>query len=297
MKWLLTGVLLLSVFVSSYARERTTPIFVSTQWLADHLNDPDVVVLQVAFNRADYKLGHIPGARFLWFEWLAISTPDASTEMPAIAQADTVLENLGITDKSEIILCFTGQSISITTRMFLAMSYFGLGNQTSFLDGGLDAWKKENREISKEIPVVQKSSLTLHVNPSVVTDADWVKSNLNNPNVVIIDARAKNFYDGAGGGILRQGHIKGAKSLSYTSFFDTTNHVLDKAVIQKLFDSIGVTKETKVISYCHVGQQATVIFTMATSLGYDAALYDGSFEDWNVRGDDYPVEKPTPKKD
>ena len=122
-------------------QDRKNPVFVSTQWLSEHLSDPNLVVLHVAFNRREYPTGHVPGARFLWFSWLAVSNPDASTEMPPVEQADTLLEGLGITTNSTIVLCFGGANVSPTTRMLLALSYFGFGNQTSVLDGGFEAWK------------------------------------------------------------------------------------------------------------------------------------------------------------
>ncbi|MGB2868701.1 MAG: rhodanese-like domain-containing protein [Bacteroidota bacterium] len=291
-----TVLLALLFAVPVLAQERTQPVYVSTEWLADHLNDPSTFVLHVGFNRAEYSLGHIPEARFLWYNWLAESTPDASTEMPPVKQVDTLFEALGITKNSQIVLCFSGANVSITTRMFLALSYYGFGNQTSILDGGLEAWKKESRPVSKETPAVKRTSLTLKTKPSVITNADWVKANLVNPQVAIVDARSKNFYDGTGGGISRQGHIKGAKSIPFTTLYDSTNKILSPASLQKIFDEAGIKKGTKVVSYCHVGQQATTVYSVALQLGYDAAVYDGSFEDWNVRGDDYPVEKPEPPK-
>ena len=132
--------------------------------------------------------------------------------------------------------------------------------------------------------------------PSVITDADWVKTNLNNPAVCLVDARGRNFYDGNGGGIARTGHIKGAKSIPFTTLVDSTNRVKDLATLQKMFEDAGVKKGMRVVSYCHVGQQATVVYSVAMLLGFDAMVYDGSFEDWNVRGEDYPVEKPEPEK-
>jgi len=137
MRWLGTCVLVLSLAFSGHSESRRNPLFVSTQWLADHVQDPGLVVLHVGFSRPEYRLGHIPGARFLWYDWLAISTPDASTEMPGLAQADSVLEMLGISDSSTIVLCFTGSNLTTTTRMLLALTYVGFGDRTSVLDGGL----------------------------------------------------------------------------------------------------------------------------------------------------------------
>jgi thiosulfate/3-mercaptopyruvate sulfurtransferase len=211
--------------------------------------------------------------------------------MISLEEGKKVLEELGITRHSRIILVFTGQNVTTTTRMFLALSYFGLGDQTALLDGGLETWKNEGREISKEMPVVKKSSLQITAHPSVITDVEWVKQHLSSPAVSIVDARTKNFYDGNGGGIARQGHIVGAKNIVYNTLMDSTNRIKSVTELQSLFDSAGVAKGNKVISYCHVGQQATLIYFAAKILGYEASVYDGSFEDWNVRDDSYPVEK------
>lgn len=279
------------LLVSFGIKVRTVPYFVSTQWLADHLNDKDVVVLQVGFSRNEFKHGHIPNARFLWFNSLAPSNPDLSTEMPAVDEAKNVLESLGINVDSKIILVFAGQNVTITTRMLLALSYFGFGNQVGLLDGGLEAWKAEGRDVVKGTSEVKRTTLTLNVVPDVITDADWVKQNLANPKVTIVDARTKNFYDGNGGGIARQGHIKGAKHLVYSSMLDSTGKIKSKNDLQRLFDSAGVAKGATVVTYCHVGQQAALVYYAAKYLGYDAKVYDGCFEDWNVRDETYPVEK------
>ncbi|TAK67567.1 MAG: sulfurtransferase [Bacteroidetes bacterium] len=296
MNWLLPLIFIISLAIPAEGKERTIPVFVSTQWLAEHLNNPDIVILHIAFSRSNYTVGHIPGAQYLWFSWLAPSNPELSTELPTLEQADSVMEKFGITNQSRIILYFTGGSITTTTRMFLTFNYFGLGEQTSVLDGGFDAWKAEKRLISTEAPVVKRSSLTLSTKPSVVTDADWVKENLANPNVIIIDSRDSSFYNGNGGGVVRTGHIKGAKCMPFSTLVDSLTKVKDTETLQRMFDKLGVKKGTKIVSYCHVGQQATVTFAVATMLGYDATVYDGCFEDWNVRDESYPVEKPEAEK-
>jgi thiosulfate/3-mercaptopyruvate sulfurtransferase len=272
------------------AAERALPYFVSTQWLADHLKDSDLVVLQTSFSRGEYNGGHLPGARFLWFNWLAPPTPDLSTEMPALDDAQKVLEDLGISSDSRIVLVFRRNYIT-TTRMLLAFSYLGLGDRVAILDGGLEAWEAEGRPISKEAPTVTHTSVTLTLHPEVITNADWLSAHLASPQVKIIDARTKNFYDGNGGGVSRTGHIKGAKSMPFSSLLDSTNRILPTPELQKLFEAAGVMKGDTVVTYCHVGQQATVPYAAAKVLGYTAIVYDGSFEDWNVRDDSYPVEK------
>ena len=77
---------------------------VSPEWLSQHLNDPGLVILHVAGNRREYNTGHIPGARMLWFGALAPSNPDLTSEIPPVAQIDSVIESLGISDDSKVVV-------------------------------------------------------------------------------------------------------------------------------------------------------------------------------------------------
>ncbi|MBP6671649.1 MAG: sulfurtransferase [Bacteroidetes bacterium] len=281
----------LALLFTPAAAERSIPMFVSTQWLSDHLNDKDVVILQVGFSRNEYKYAHLPNARFVWFNSLAVSNPDLNTEMPSIEEGMKVLEELGIEQRSKIVVVFAGQNVTTTTRIILALSYLGFADQTALLDGGLDLWKSEGRPVSKEMPAVKRSLLKISADPSVITDADWVKAHLSSADVTIVDARGKNFYDGNGGGVARQGHITGAKSIPYTLMLDSLNRFRPAVELQQLFDDAGIKNNSTIVTYCHVGQQATVVAFVAKLLGYTVKVYDGSFEDWNVRDESYPVEK------
>lgn len=285
------GLLVVLLVSMVRAEERSLPLLVSTEWLATHGADDDLVVLHVGFSRKEFAIAHIPGARFLWFNWIAPSTPDASTEMPAVEDAERVLGELGIRKESTIVLVFTGANITPTARAFLALSYFGMGNRAGFLDGGFEQWKAEKRRTETGIPAVSPTTLHLALHPSVIVDADWVKARLVSPGVTIADARARNFYDGTGGGLLRQGHIRGAKSIPFTLLADSTNRIRPRAELERVFDEAGVARGSTVVSYCHVGQQASLVYLAALILGHDAKVYDGSFEDWNTRDESYPVEK------
>jgi thiosulfate/3-mercaptopyruvate sulfurtransferase len=277
--------------VSAAGWAQSAPVFVSPDWLSGHLGDPNLVILHVAFSRSEFKAGHIPGARFLWYDWLAVSTPDASTEIPPAAQADTVLGGLGITDSSRIIVCYSGTTITPAARVFLTLTYFGLGGRTSLLDGGLEAWKVARLPIAQDLPTSARTHLTLRTSPSVIVDAEQVRAALHDPRVVIVDARDVRFFNGMGGGLGRTGHIQGAKSIPFSAVVDSTTRTKDPAQLRKIFSEAGVSAGTKVYVYCHVGQQASLVFAVAHELGIEAAVYDGSFQDWSVRGEDYPVEK------
>jgi thiosulfate/3-mercaptopyruvate sulfurtransferase len=272
-------------------------MLVSTSWLQDHLKDPGLIIFHVSVNRREYREGHIPGARFLWTQALAYSDPDLTLELPSLTQADSVLRNLGVSDGVKIVLYFDNGNVSPTTRVFLTLDYLGLGDRVSLLDGGLDAWKAEGRPITAELPTFDVGSFTPKKTHNVVVSCDWVRDNLKNPKVTIVDARGAQFYTGNGGGMPRAGHIPGAINIAFSSLVDSTNKLKDPATLRDVFLQAGIEPGNKVVSYCHIGQQATVVYFVARYLGYDAQLYDGSFEEWSGRKE-LPVENPAaaPKK-
>ena len=299
----LTAILLLGLIIAapSFVQANALPdgqepkrpaMLVSTAWLQDHLNDPGMILFHVAGNRREYKEGHIPGARFLWTQALAYSDPDLTLELPSLTQADSVLNKLGVTDGVRIVLYFDNGNVSPTTRVFFTFDYLGLGDRVCLLDGGLDAWKAEGRPVTTEIPQVKPGSCSPHVDHGVVVGSDWVRDNLKNQAVTIVDARAPQFYEGKSGGMPRAGHIPGAVNIPFNSLVDSTNKLKDPATLRKIFEQAGVKPGSRIVSYCHIGQQATVVYFVARYLGYDAGVYDGSFEEWSGRKD-LPVENPS----
>jgi len=266
---------------------------VSPQWLAEHLNDPNVVVLHLASIRRDYTTSHIPGARFLWFNDVAPSNPDLNTELPSVAHLDSLFESLGVSDNSLIVVY--GQTITpIVARVFMTLDYLGAGDRAAVLDGGLAAWKADGHPVSTETPKVARGKFTPHVRPDVVVNAEFVKANIDKPGIRILDARTPNFYSGEGGGGPRPGHVQSAQNIPFTSLTDSTGKMKDRATISGLFTTAGVQPTDRVVTYCHVGQQASLLFLAAKYVGIKPSLYDGSFEDWSSR-DDTPIVGPVKK--
>jgi thiosulfate/3-mercaptopyruvate sulfurtransferase len=266
---------------------------VSSQWLADHLNDPNVVVLHLAFSRREYTSGHIPGARFLWFNDVAPSNPDLSTELPPVAKLDSLLESLGVSDNSRIVVY--GPTLTpLVARVFVTLDYLGAGDRAAVLDGGLNAWKAEGRPVNSEVPKVARGKFTPRVRPDAVVDANFVKANVNASGIRILDARTPNFYSGEGGGGPRPGHVESAKNIPFTTLTDSTGKLKDRATITSMFTAAGVQPSDRVVTYCHVGQQASLLFLAARYAGLKSSLYDGSFEDWSSR-EDTPIVGPVKK--
>ena len=271
-------------------------LIVSTEWLAKHLNDDSLVLLHVG-DKAEYETAHIPGAQFI--STADISTPRGSgliLELPPVAQLQATFEKFGVTDKSRIVVYFGKDWVTPTARVFLTLDYLGLGGRTSILDGGMPAWVAENRVLTAEIRTARTGHFTPRPNTKLVVDAAWVNANLHKPGVAIVDARASKFYTGAEAGQMpRAGHIPSAKSIPFDSVVEENNKFKSVAALRGILNTAGVKEGDNVATYCHIGQQASLLYFIARYLGYEAHLYDGSFQDWSNRAD-LPVEKSVESK-
>lgn len=288
--------ILLAGAVSAQTTRNPVPLVVSTAWLDQHLQDPQIVVVHVGQSSRAYKRGHIPGARFLWTQALAYSDADLTLELPSAQQSDSVLRNLGVAEGTHVVLSFDGGNVAPATRVLFTLEYLGLGGRVSLLDGGFDAWKAEGHPVNAEVPRPPGGMYAPRLHPEIVADADWTLRHLQDRNVSIIDARAPQFYAGRGGGMPRPGHIPGAVNIAFSSVVDSTNRIKDLEALRSVFRDAGVKPGSTVVTYCHIGQQASLLYVCAKLLGYDARIYDGSFEDWSSR-DELPVVGPSEHPD
>lgn len=278
------------------------PLVVPTSWLASHLHDANLVVLHVG-DRAEYDAKHIPGARFVSMQDVSVTDTSRNgqiLEMPPADQLQHALSTLGISDNSRIVVYYGKDWVTPTTRIVYTLNYAGLGDHTSVLDGGMDAWSRDgNQTTNAPTPAPTPGKLaTLTIRP-IVVDAAYVRAHLGKPGFSVVDGRASAFYDGvqtgmSRGGAHRTGHIAGAKNVPYTEITD--DKLIFKPVDQlaSLFAKAGVAPTDTVIGYCHIGQQATGMLFAARLTGHPVLLYDGSFDDWS-RHTDYPVENPSAK--
>ncbi len=261
-------------------------LVVSTQWLADHLSDPNLVIVHIGHDENDYHVAHIPGARYLAMEKFATGDTPPGTELLPPEQLKRNLEEIGIGDDSRVVY-YSPDWDPMATRLFFTMDYLGHGEQAALLDGGLDQWTREKRPTSTQTSTGKAGSLTVHLHPEVVAKMDYMEKLVDHPeqDVAIVDARPSKRY--------RSGHLRGAESFYWQNALISEQEPLLKSPeqIRQLFAAAGVTGNKKAVSYCEVGLQASYIYMLARYLGFDAAMYDGSYSEWSdakqpvIRGD------------
>lgn len=257
-------------------------IVVTAEWLAGHLSDPGVVVLDVEHAADAYRAAHVPGARFLDYMDVVAERDGLSTELPDATTLRTRLERLGVSNDSHVVLY--GGALMVS-RAFVALEYMGL-TAVSVLDGGFRKWRSEGRRVTRDEPRVVAGKLTTRLHPEIIADADWVRGHAGKRGVSFIDTRTDDEYLGSGErhSVRSAGHVQGARQLQWEQLFREPSSLLfrDPNELAVLYSSRAQAGDT-VVTYCYSGSRASMTYLVARSLGYPAKLYDGSYEDWSRR--------------
>ncbi len=253
--------------------------------LASLRSDPSVVILQVG-TPAQFAEAHVPGARPVALN--DVSTPRQNgaliLEIPETAVLETWARSVGISDASRrIVVVPVNDTLQSSTRVLFTLAFMGFADRVSWLDGGLAAWRAAGQPIETgEAPALAPSTapLTVRRDSSIVAVLDDVEKATKTTGTTIIDARLPQFYNGNGGGYPRPGRIPTAVNVPL-SLVSEGGRLRTPDELRALFDSAGVKPGDPVITYCHIGQQASLLWFVARELGYNVRLFDGSFQQWS----------------
>jgi len=250
-------------------------MLVSTEWLAGHLNDPKLVILQVGHDDSDYRKEHITGARFLGsHDYTTGNDGGLITELPPVQKLQQLFQDAGVSDDTRVII-YTADWYPVAGRAYFTLDYLGHSN-AALLDGSLAKWKAESRPVTAQVPRPPKGSFTPHVNESVRALLAAAKAaSGGDSQTILVDSRPQKRYT--------DGHLPGADHIFWEETVQSSKQpvFLQPDDLRKLFESRGITSGKKVITYCEIGLQASHMYFVSKYLGYDVAMFDGSFYQWN----------------
>ena len=266
------------------------PSLVSTRWLAEHVGDERLVILDASKHlpgakrdpEAEFKAGHISGARFLALDTLIDAASSVPAALPSADQVAERLSHLGVATGDRIVL-YDDSAIKSSARAWFALTSFAIA-EVAVLDGGIGKWRAEGRALDDCIPTTKPASLmTRNSLRRTRTKAEMI-ANLTSKAEQVLDARAADRVFGSGtdpvhGG--QNGRIPGSFNLPYSALFAENGTYLPKEQMKALFESAGIDLTRPTITTCGSGMTASVLlFAMHLCGKNDVLLYDGSWMEW-----------------
>ena len=265
-------------------------ILVSAEWLAEHGDDPGVVVLHVGMARMGGVEEYVEGAHPLEYHDIAVDRNDLITELAPVEDLVEAFRAAGVSNDDHVVV--VGDPGHVAARVFVTLDYLGHADHTSVLDGGIEAWKAVGGAVSPEAAApAARGDFEPAVREDMLVAAEWIRDRLDDPAVTLIDARPDDEYTGErpGRDFLRGGHIPGAYNLYWQDLTrEEVPTLVDLAEVQARFDEAGATADGVVVSYCLIGMRASYTYMISRHLGYDTKFYDASWNDWGRR-DDLPL--------
>jgi len=281
----------------SYANPQA---LVETDWLADHLDAPDIRVVDASYYlpgeegdaRAEYEACHIPGARFFDIDDIADETSDLPHMLPSTEKFASRVRRLGLGDGNRIV-CYDSRGMLFAARAWWMFRVFG-HEDVAILNGGLPKWLREERPTEDRPPAPQERHFTARFNNFLVRDVDQMLATVEGGSAAVLDARSAGRFAGTEPELrpgLRAGHIPGSRNLPYGELFDPeTGTIRSAAALAASFERVGIDPGGAVVTTCGSGISATALAFGLYLLGNrDVAVYDGSWTEWGGRKDT-PIE-------
>ena len=265
---------------------------VSTDWLAAHLKDPDLRVLDGTWfmpaegrdARAEYEAAHIPGARFFDIEDISDARSDLPHMAPPVEKFMSKLRAMGVGDGHQVVV-YDAKGLFSAARVWWLFRLMGQEN-IAVLDGGFPKWQAEGRPVEDMPPIIRDRHMTVRRQNHMVKDVTQVSAASKLGDYEILDARSAGRFRGeapeprAG---LRPGHIPGSKNVPYTDLLNADMTMKDPDALRAVFAAAGVNMAKPVITSCGSGVTAAVINLALERIGKtDHALYDGSWTEWGA---------------
>ncbi|WP_170391701.1 3-mercaptopyruvate sulfurtransferase [Ruegeria arenilitoris] len=265
---------------------------VSTEWLAAHLKDPDLRILDASWYlpqqgrdaRAEYEAGHIPGARFFDIDEISDHRSDLPHMAPPVEKFMSRLRAMGVGDGHQVVV-YDGAGLFSAARVWWLFRLMGQEN-IAVLDGGLPKWVAEGREIEDLPPVIRDRHMTVRVQNHIVRDVTQVSAAAKLADHEIIDARAADRFAGSqpepreG---LRAGHIPGSRNVPFGQLLSADGTMKSPEDCRAVFEAAGVDLSKPAITTCGSGVTAAILSLALERMGKkDHSLYDGSWAEWGA---------------
>ena len=263
---------------------------VSTAWLADHLNDPDLRIIDASWHmpttgrdgRAEYDACHIPGARFFDIDAISDKRSTLPHMAPPVEMFISRMRAMGIGDGHQVVV-YDNSDVRSAARVWWTFRLMGK-TDVAMLDGGFGKWQAEGRPVEDMPPVMRDRHITVTRQAGLVRDVTQVAAASKLGDHQIIDARAPERFRGEAAEPrpgLRSGHIPGARNVPFGTLLNADGTMKSPDDLRAIFDAAGVDLKKSAITSCGSGVTAAVLSLALERIGHrNHSLYDGSWTEW-----------------
>ncbi len=259
----------------------TLPLIVDGEQLSQHLEDPDVLVVDVSSPETHIKV-HVPGAVFLEYAWILDAQPPRMGLLPSPQQIARVLGFLGVKPDTHVVAC-DDEGGGRACRLLWTLDVIGHA-RFSLLDGGINAWLAEKREVTDSLRNPTPAEYPVPtLDGHGIADRDYILAHLDDPHTVILDARSPAEFNGSKVFAQRGGHIPGAVNMEWTQAMDKQRDLRLRPAeeLRARLAELGVTPDKEVITHCQSHHRSAHTYIMLRSLGFEQVRgYPGSWSDW-----------------
>jgi thiosulfate/3-mercaptopyruvate sulfurtransferase len=274
-------------------------VLVSTEWVQEHMNDPNIRLIEVDVDTTAYEQGHIPGA--IGLNWQTQLQDPVRRDIPSKERLEAILGELGVSDAHTIVL-YGDNNNWFAAYAFWVLKVYG-HDDARIMDGGRKKWLLEGRPITTEVPNYPPTQYRAK-EPDMSLRAFFpqVLESLHKPEFALVDVRSPQEYTGeliAPPGMMetaqRGGHIPGARNIPWAQAVREDGAFKSPDELRALYEAQGITPDKQVITYCRIGERSShTWFVLKYLLGYPHVRnYDGSWTEWgNIVA--APIERDTP---
>ncbi len=249
---------------------------ISPKELAKIMDEENVVIVS-ARSVEDYNKVHINGAVNVWHKDL-YREGEIKGLLKSPEEIAEILGSKGINEKNTIVV-YDGGDVKFAGRLYWIFDYLGC-DDVRLLDGQMKMWRKARKPVTKNATSITPTTFNASPNEGEIATTEYVKGHLNDANVVIVDVRGKDEYDGEKGETERKGHIPGAVQFEYKILLNEDATIKSKEELEKLTKGAGITADKEIVLYCETSVRAGIVYLVLKDIlkfpkvrVYDDALY------------------------
>lgn len=265
------------------------PILIEPEQLQPLLGHPQLLIVDLC-RPGQYPAAHIPGAVHLPYSHLMLGQTPAPGKLPAPQQIAHALGAIGLTPQHHVV-AYDDEGGGWAGRLLWTLDVIGHANY-SYLNGGLQAWARQQRPLQTEAAIATATQLSISYRSEPMIDKAGILSHLQDPNWVIWDARSPEEYFGLRPSAAQNGHMPGAVNYEWTRAMDPNQgfRIRDLETVRQELAALGITADKNIITHCQAHHRSAFTYLLGKILGFPSIrAYPGAWSEWG-NDPDTPIE-------